>query len=432
MDLEPFLASPVLMEPASAQFAGYISQNTGSGGVGSFYAPIRYGTDLYQVLGADGTAGLYTPTGGVYVYRSTDNGASWSVLDAANGPSRAHVFGNFSAAFDGGHTITVAYAPTNDPVGGVTGEISLMDFSLVTETWGTAYATTGSGGVLTLQHSFYRPDGSFLVFASPNSGVSITGCTAYVWAAGAWSSFPCDTSVAGTASGNNAACMDSSGRIHLYMIGQHGSGPTISVLYYQAVETSNSLGAFATIQTGTPSLPNLDAPWQPVVSGNSVIIGLSTGTYVTACVGMPLSSPSFTTLGSPGIDPAAPLTGIFRLGACAMAADATGIYAAYLAQSSSDGYYRIRLCGTTDLTGAAGWSQAITAFDDHSIPGTNPLQPSSIQFLGIERLEGSTIASCQGSIVSGSNQPTQFWLGNFAHLTFGNVAGYMVNSHNLF
>ena len=424
VNLAPFLVAPVEMDPRSNTSLSWIGGEAGSGGLSSFYTPILYNGALYQVLQSINASSLYVPEGGIYVYQSLDSGASWSVLDSANGPSRNEVNstqgGGF--AFDGDHTIIVAWSATAHPIdGGTPGPLNLINFDLVTGTWGAPYATVGAPDIFITSQCFVRPDGTILVLATNAlTGGAITGLTAYVWSGSAWSSFAVDVNLAAgvLSSDNNAACMDSTGNIHLFMITRN-PGPS-SQLVYQLVESTDTLGAFSTLQIGSPNLPGLSGYWQPAISGDNVLIGLvdATASFISLAVGTPLSAPVFTMQTAPGIDPT--LTpGFGRIGGTAIAVDSTGIYAAYLVQAT-DFIYQIRLCGSANLTTPlTGWTQAITAFDGANIPSGNACDPTGLQFLGISRVNGNTLASLNSGVVpqiigARVGGPTQYWLGVLA------------------
>ena len=408
------------MDPRSNTSLSWIGGEAGSGGLSSFYAPILYNGALYQVLQGINASGLYTPPGGIYVYQSTDSGATWTPLDPDNGPSRVEIIlqqiGGF--AFDGDHTIVVAYSPNADPIDSTPGDLNFQNFDLATGLWGTSYATSGAPQIYIVGQCFLRPDGTQLVLATNNIiGGAITGLTAYVWDGAAWSSFAVDSNLAGgvLSSDSNGAVMDSFGNVHLFMITRN-PGPS-SQLVYQLVKHDNTLGTFSTLQIGTPNLPGLSGYYQPAISGDNVLIGLvdDTASFIQLAVGTPLSAPVFTKQSSPGIDPTAP-AGAFRIGGTAIAVDATGIYAAYIAQGGDLIDY-IRLCGSADLTTPlTGWDQAITALDGHNIPADNPCDPTGLQFLGIGRINGNTVGSLNSGVsapIVGARVggPSQYWLG---------------------
>jgi len=422
MILQPFLVSPVLMEPSSTALKGFVGGESGATGLSPTYAPFIYNGALYQVLQGAGNVFSFTPTGGIFVYKSTDNGATWTALDALNGPSRADPDPTAGFFWDGNQTVIVAFNPTGGADLGITGPIHLQNFNLATGTWGPVYATAGAPAIYEVAQCFLRPDGSILVLAAPNiSGGSVVNLSAYIFSGGVWStSFAVDANMtAGFTSNGTAACvMDpATGNIHVFGISQNGGH--VSELWYQLVLANNTLGTFAVIQTGSPTnLPGLSGFYQPAISGNNVIIGLvdSTDSYVTIVAGTPLSAPVFTALGAPGIDPGGPPVGFQLLGPPVLAVDATGIYAAYVIRQG-DTNVQIRLVGNPNVaTPLVGWGTGggagILAFNPVTAPPG--FRSDGIGFLGIARQNGNLLSGINTPAAPDPAEPTQYWMGTLA------------------
>ena len=412
MALTPFLVNPVLMEPTSAPLKGFLGGEAGSGGFSPQYAPFLFDGNLYQVLQAAGPVpASFSPSGGIFVYQSVNQGASWASLDTANGPTRTDLTPGAGFFYDSAQTIIVAWTPDAGPLVGHHGALNLKNFNLNAGTWGATYGTAGAPLVWTVAQAYQRPDGSILVLATPNFAAgAVNGCTAYVFAAGAWSSFAVDTNLPGgfLSTGNISSCMDSTGRIHVVMLADNG---VTREWCYQLVNTNNTLGTSAVLQVGAPNLPGAAAAVQPNISGNNFVFGIvsDNGLYPSIIVGTPLSAPVFTTLGSPGIDPNLP-AGFLRLSAPAIAVDATGLYASYLIQQNNN-VFLIRTAFNPNVnTPLMGWSQSIQAFDAATSATGDA---TDWQFLGIRRDSGNLFGSAN-TTQGGSGQPTQFWLGVFA------------------
>jgi len=417
MTLLPFLPVPVVMEPSSSSTAGYLGGESGSTGLSVAYTPFLYNGNLHIVLqqvGPDFGVSFQT-----FVYQSTDQGATWAPLDAANGPIRVDETPGAGFVFDGDHTIIVAWSPTGGPLTGVgPWPVNLQNFNLLTETWGAPYGTVGAPTVnrIVINQCVLRPDGSILVLTNRTSaGLGVVGLQAHVYSGGVWTvSFDVDTNVAGSfvSNGNSAAVMDSTGNVHVFGTARDG---TSQELFYQLVKSDNTLGTFAVIQVGTPNLPGISQEFQPAISGDNVIIGLNDPTgiaYATIAVGTPLSAPVFTVLGSPGIDPAGPGVTVSRLFPAVIAVDATGIYAAYIIDQTGILPSLIRLCGNPNITTPlVGWNDSILAYDTDASG-----LPSNVAFLGLARDGGNQFAT-MAQAGAGFGDRTQYWLGVFTPAT---------------
>lgn len=413
MSLQPFLSEGVLIEPASTQFSGFVAGTAGSGGFPPAPSPILYNGALYQVLQAN--ANLQNQP--INVKRSGDRGSTWQTLDPGNAPNKQsddHTAGIF---FDGNHTIILAWLPTGGAGVAMQGAVNLKNFDLSTQTWGPTYAAAGAPLVWTVQQAFQRPDGSILVLAAAqNAGLRIFGTTAYVFAGGAWSNFACDTNLVGgrESSGNIAAVMDSTGRVHLFMIATDPANILPEQNSYQLINTNNTLGTFAVVQTGIAPAGNLPGvpEMQPAISGDNVIVGLvdETQTFVSVSVGTPLSAPVFTRSGP--IDSGAPAS-VFRFFAPAIACDSSGVYAAYLVQlNDANSTSTIQLTMTPNVNAPlTGWVPGIQAFNAATSPNASV---SQWDFLQLSRQGGNTFASAIDVLAFGAGEATQFWLGVFS------------------
>lgn len=405
------------MEPSSAATLGYFNSVSESGGVAQFPSPILYNGALYQVMQLGGL--FSTPAVAIFVYRSTDKGATWVPVDAAHGPvysgaAGADFDGTGGAFFDGAHTIIVAFTPSGSAVGATLGPINLQNFDLSTGTWGAAYGTSGAPTCYQIGQAFQRPDTSILVFyADTRSGLKLVGQKAAVYAAGVWSTFAVDTNVGGgyTAEGGQiAAAMDATGRIHLFGIADNGPGILSQEVYYQAVNTDNSLGSSAVVLS-----PAALSKSQIAISGSSIVLGIfdnsSSPQVPLMAIGTGLAAPTFHTYGRAVFDPGAPAA--TNLNPPKFVVDGTGWYAAY--QCSIGGIGAIRLLGNSTLANpASGWT-GITAF-----LSSNPAF-SALDALALSRQNGNTFAVALG-LPAGFNQPTLYWFGAFTPLPIAGLS----------
>lgn len=408
MALYPFLPTPVVIDPTSNPATlGWTTGLAGSGGLAPFCAPILYNGKLYMALTEQGPNNPQPSV--VQIYQSSDKGNTWQVLDQAHSPACIQSSETAAIYFDGAHTIIVAFPPTSDKIAGTIGPINLQNFDLSAGTWGAVYGTVGAPNCYSVAQCFERPDGSILVlYSSTFSGGNLLGQRAAVYAAGAWSTFAVDTNVGGgyTAEGNQcAAVMDSTGRIHLFGTASNGSGIAHHEVYYQAINTDNSLGTFAVVLN-----PAQVAYSQPVISGNSVLVSLTDNTsqLLNLAVGSPLSAPSFSVASVNSVDTGAPAL-IFENNA-GLAVDATGVYLAYFGYVGAiSTNFTVRLlynASASGFTSAANWTGVTAAVYPTFVVGT--------QGISISRQGGNTFGTIQGNMtLVGLNLATQYWLGVF-------------------
>ena len=165
---------------------------------------------------------------GVWIFKSTDllsgSGATWTAVGGACPivPNFPYIGG--TPWFDGDHTITVAAMTTG-------GYIGLCDFDLSTETWGAAYGSINTLGMLAVYALYKRPDNSFLLIGEQNGSSVIPAC---VYASGAWGA-PFDIAVnmlalsgcpSNPATNAPKSCMDASGNVYVFW---QLEGPTIII-----------------------------------------------------------------------------------------------------------------------------------------------------------------------------------------------------------
>jgi len=196
---------------------------------------------LYLLQTRQGTGG--SNVNGSGVYKSSDNGNTWTLLDSANTPLNA--LGAMVHDVAGDRLICGLVVDTF-PQSQQT--LFLKNFSLATESWGASYATGGPVAQTVVQFCYLRPDSSVVLVYDLGAGNNPGGTTrmrAAVWNGLVWSS-SIDVGAAilpAQASGNilvSAATgvMDPvSGVIHLA-----AGDNTASDFFYQALLADNTLG----------------------------------------------------------------------------------------------------------------------------------------------------------------------------------------------
>lgn len=230
--------------------------------------------------------------GTAQVYKSTDDGNTWTVLDSTHAPP----VGNAIAVLDGNQLIVTA-----QPFSLVNVAFVLQNFNLLTETWGVAYGV-GSPTVNGVFAVFKRPDSSIVVIYDtgnpPPGGTS--RLRAIIWNGASWSaSIDLGANYLGVeATGNinvaaTSAVMDPSGRIHAIFT-NNGSTPWTAgkILFYQALEITNALGNFFNF-TGIGTTPRSFYN-NVIVHQNSLIFTIQTIGGFDYWVGANLANPVWT------------------------------------------------------------------------------------------------------------------------------------------
>ena len=197
--------------------------------------PWQYGGALYIAV-TDYTYSAFTA-----VYKSTDNGNTWSELDQAGRPT---VYG--IAQFDGGHTIVTAFPSAGN---GVDGPMHLINFDLSTETWGAVYGTSGSPTGLQAAYVGFRPDGSIVLLYGHFADIFNQDAAFFAtYKAGAWSAaLEIDVNYANRiALGGGSlttAAIGADGTVYAFMA-LTGHAPLPWNVFYQEITPSNTLGNF--------------------------------------------------------------------------------------------------------------------------------------------------------------------------------------------
>lgn len=345
---------PYLQSPAQTRVQ---MENYPVGGAGQGAAIISYGGALYQVLQKTsiGSGGL----GDVGMFKSTDNGATWTELDAGNGPSNAST-PTGGAYFDGVNTFTIA-STNGSRITPVAHPILLQDFDLVSGTWGAVYGA-GSANVYGVNQAYKRSDGSLLVIAADNIGASAS-LTAFVWDGVSWSSFGLTSGLPvgwKTDSSSSTVYESATGTIHMFGIAVDGA--LAKHQYYQQILLTNSVAGFQDL-TGVYSAAS--AMGNPVLIGDQIVWGVmdAAETFASIIVGSPLSAPAFSFLPSPGVLPTQPIPGLPNTMQPTLAFDGTTLWAVFSGDGTSDIVYMAFNQNLSNLL--SGWDGGIV-YDDPS------------------------------------------------------------------
>lgn len=241
-----------------------------------------------------------------HFYRSTDNGNTWTELDAANAPANV---GDAFVCWDTANSRAIVCFNTRTAP---TTALQLIQFSLVdgAESWGPAIAAGGPAAARSacVWGVFLRPDTTIaVVFDSGVSGVGDSRLHGTFWNGAAWSA-PVDLGVnMPFNSGSVPACivqpcsclMDSTGMIHLFPVGV-GAGQH-NYWGYQQWNTDNTLGNFHVFGQGAAVFHDSRGTNMVLFNGNSLVLAItsdvppfSARAQLNVFVGTPLANPVWT------------------------------------------------------------------------------------------------------------------------------------------
>jgi hypothetical protein len=364
--------TPTLIYAASTTSKAMVPLHTSAvGGSAQAYGPFAYGGNLYSVLQAFGTAWSPAATQ-LWVFKSTDAGATWAAVDGANGPTlnAGTTYPNASAHYDGADTVTVCF---NDAATapGTSQPLKLQDFDLASETWGAVYGTSGAPSCLAINQLFKRSDGSWIILHNrtfvPGFLPILRGLAASIYnsGAGTWGSdFDVDTNIPSgyTQNASSSAVYDPvTDVIHVFIPTR--TAANLNGVSYQQINLDNSLGASFDFSNefgylGTGSTPTTMA--DPIIVGANIVLGVldTTATVPTVLVGTPLANPSWSVLAAPGIDPNFPGGNTYNSLVPYLATDGATIYAIYVYEDFDAGYAQhVRLAQTTNTADPlSGWT----------------------------------------------------------------------------
>jgi len=261
-------STPVQVAPPPGSFRQFASE------VNPFL--FKVGTSLYQVLvSAQGTGPALLRVLGIF--KSTDNGNTWTEMDSANSPDQGNQSGYGVSLISGG-VITSAYLKTGQTV------MLRCDFDTATDRWGTPSSAITVPFTLTTFCFLRRSDGTLVVVAGSNAHIY------YFTSSGAgWSGI---TNLLGSGGQVFIGVIDSTDTIHLLL------NTSAFSLSYRQVSAAFALGSATTIATSIPFTegghPSITL-WGP----DSVAIGYTGNSgadnkKAIVKIGTPLSAPVFT------------------------------------------------------------------------------------------------------------------------------------------
>ena len=296
------------MSYVPVEIANFSPVNTVQPGAGD-PGILRYGGSLFTVLTVN--------TGGtVQVWKSSDQGATWSRLDQAHEPLDS---GNTCANFDGSQTLCFALVSLTD--------IFLEAFDLATEAWGAPFA----GGVLAPATIFglYRRSTGDLVLLVEDGTIPNPGFGAFVFN-GAWSAIiDLGLNVAALPGYSGAmvtsygsifpAVMDVADTLHIFFgLTDYSTPGWTGREFYQQLLSSGALGSFFDFPGQGTSPVDILLFGTPAIAGDTIVMPVTRSLagpvpdYQDVYIGTPLAAPVWTALGPPGIDAAS--FGVFGSG----------------------------------------------------------------------------------------------------------------------
>ena len=263
--------------------------------------PFRYNNRLYF-------AGVFPGSNRFSVWRSEDDGRTWTELDSAHAPSGSGITGTciFDGAYpanpgQGGYYLHCATVLANSDTP-PTQNVFIQSFNLATELWGAA--SVAGPLAQSVASIFIRQNNTLFVtydignVATPATHSRLRG-ESYNRAANTWNS-EVDVGVGlalATGSGNNVSAASScgvvdqaTGRLHLFL-----ASSAWDSFWWQAVELNDSLGnSFFFITSGSGTLSTYAA------HGNALVVN---GVLVVALVTLDTSLYNYHVLVSVGLDP---------------------------------------------------------------------------------------------------------------------------------
>jgi hypothetical protein len=183
--------------------------------------PLLHGTTLW-VWG-------YRTGKGLTIYKSTDDGATWSEVDAANSPAGPFA-GAVASSYDAtGEKLYLLFKTT-------TTGLKWVDFDLSTELWGTQSATFTAGATIGPYISLFRRSNGDLIAMYNRLGSYVY---LSVYSGGAWGAeTACQTSTDSGNSRPHKAALDSSDTLHFTYTNVNGTPADVN--YYRTFNSSNA------------------------------------------------------------------------------------------------------------------------------------------------------------------------------------------------
>lgn len=353
------------------------------------FGAFAYGDSLIYVLRA---------SAGVRVFKSTDAGATWSLLDSAGEPGLS----KGSAYFDEDNDRLVFALVSSNSSG--LHPINLIAFDLLTETWGSSFAGSGPNA-RTIGTVWKRLDGSIVVLYANRTGFSSGDPSGLAFSdySGSWGTeldvgagitaltgWDETQTIVNTTSNSLNSCMEPDGTLHVFFVTSSlQTSPVIwgNRCFYQQIAPDNSFGsfydfpgqdvavagaqdmrAFSGGPFGRPALLiGQDKIILPVIMTNrDTAPDDEPNERAHLFIGEPISAPVWTVDTSVSIDPDVFVDQtIWPQTWGGIAFDGETIYIVFSAQGAdvSTNFARIRLCKTINLSSPDQDWQASTPYD---------------------------------------------------------------------
>jgi hypothetical protein len=228
----------------------------------------KYGGALY----AAGTIDHDSPTiQAAAVWKSADDGATWTLQDAGNAPDQTASLSNCQSGSVVYFLVSARSDLTDVP-------LRLYSFDCSTDTWGLIAGGGPNAHWASGLHK--RSDGSFVAIFGTEAGDDLFS----VGYNGSWSSPEDITAVTGAdlQSYDVWSCLDQDDRVHVFL---HDN--PFANWWHCAVEADDTLGSVDT-------LPTLGVFGGAIAVGDQIALGCSEGGELKVLVGTPLDNPTFT------------------------------------------------------------------------------------------------------------------------------------------
>lgn len=359
---------------------------------------------------------------GSAMYRSTDNGSTWTKMDGANGPTAA----GGSAVLDPTNSnvvicglVTVTFPQTAQST-------FLQNFNLSTETWGAPYATGGPPAVTVVQQVFKLPNGVIRIvydFGASNPATT-SRLRAADWNGSTWGA-SIDVGVAiipflangNVAVSNCGAALDSTGNLHLAF-----TSNTRSVVMYQQVLQNGTLGP-SNHFTGISFVTSVAVIGNMVISGNNILISSIANAFVNniLLVGTGLTNPVWTTVSPAALASAG---GFINLPG-PIATDGVNLLwlVNFTDATFTYSYFQLAKSSDNGLTWAILPDNTTSPYFYNFAPATSPLAPNTDATFGT--------SSTALAILSPGSTTYAYGFVNVRNSSVGATIGYYMNAESL-
>ncbi len=317
------------------------------------------------------------------VWKSTDSGASWTLMDDAGAPEHTASIAN---CVDGAVVYFLCGARSDE----ADVPMRLHSFDCATDTWALVDDTGPDGhfasGLLK------RSDGSFVaLFGTDDDNLWSVGYS------GTWST-PVDIGAV-TDPGNLQtydvwSVLDSADRAHVFVHGpRNGVTFVFDDVWHVAVESDDTLGSIDV-------LPALDAFGGAIVVGSSVAIGVGEDSELKVLVGTPLDNPTFTLSGTLDANYVEACNLLYHSGSAVLVSFYNLASPIFISRTSSD---------------LSTWASTVGLYDAavDTLPPDYDAGPGVFP-TGLWKGPGATYLVGSNYIHDASNEFTSFYIGSFA------------------